>query len=99
MDGAYPNPVQIRLDAQQLLRGTSVLQTSPSLHEQRTKLERAQMGDRLRQKIASRPDRQELVHRHILEVSFFFTSHLGQIKPTRNLLHRYLRVPIGLTAQ
>ena len=25
------------------------------------------MGDRLRQKIASRPDRQELVHRHILE--------------------------------
>ena len=46
-----------------------MFQTSPSLHEQRTKLERAQMGDRLRQKIASRPDRQELVHRHILEVS------------------------------
>jgi len=41
--------------------------TSPSLHAQRTKLERAQMGDKLRQKIASRPDRQELVHRHILE--------------------------------
>ena len=28
------------------------------------------MGDRLRQKIASRPDRQELVHRHILEVQY-----------------------------
>uniref|UniRef100_A0A0K2T2A6 SAP domain-containing protein n=1 Tax=Lepeophtheirus salmonis TaxID=72036 RepID=A0A0K2T2A6_LEPSM len=41
--------------------------TSPALHEQRTKLERAKMGDMLRAKIAKRPDRQELVHRHILE--------------------------------
>ena len=48
------------------------IQTSPSLHAQRTKLERAQMGDKLRQKIASRPDRQELVHRHILEVRRLF---------------------------
>merc|ERR1719430_1754770 len=39
--------------------------TSPSLHEQRTKLERAKMGDMLRAKIASRPGRAELVHRHI----------------------------------
>ena len=45
--------------------------TSPSLHEQRTKLERAKMGDMLRAKIASRPGRAELVHRHILEVGFF----------------------------
>ena len=52
-----------------------MFQTSPSLHEQRTKLERAQMGDRLRQKIASRPDRQELVHRHILEVSMGDGQH------------------------
>lgn len=41
--------------------------TSPFLHEQRQKLERAKMGDMLRAKIAKRPDRQELVHRHILE--------------------------------
>eukprot|EP00095_Tigriopus_kingsejongensis_P011210 snap_masked-scaffold263_size232787-processed-gene-1.16 protein:Tk11210 transcript:snap_masked-scaffold263_size232787-processed-gene-1.16-mRNA-1 annotation:"conserved hypothetical protein" len=41
--------------------------TSPALHEQRQKLERAKMGDMLRAKIAKRPDRQELVHRHILE--------------------------------
>ena len=41
--------------------------TSPAIHEQRQKLERAKMGDMLRAKIARRPDRQELVHRHILE--------------------------------
>ena len=41
--------------------------TSPALHEQRQKLERAKMGDMLRAKIARRPDRSELVHRHILE--------------------------------
>ncbi len=41
--------------------------TSPALHLQRRKLERAKMGDMLRAKIARRPDRQELVHRHILE--------------------------------
>ena len=41
--------------------------TSPALHEQRQKLERAKMGDMLRAKIAKRPDRAELVHRHILE--------------------------------
>ena len=41
--------------------------TSPALHLQRQKLERAKMGDMLRAKIARRPDRQELVHRHILE--------------------------------
>lgn len=41
--------------------------TSPSLHEQRQKLERAKTGDMLRAKIAKRPDREELVHRHILE--------------------------------
>jgi len=43
--------------------------TSPSLHEQKTKLERAQMGDRLRQKIASRPDRQENFHSLYHDVS------------------------------
>ena len=41
--------------------------TSPALYEQRQKLERAIMGDNLRAKIARRPDRAELVHRHILE--------------------------------
>ena len=41
--------------------------TSPALYEQRQKLERAIMGDNLRAKIARRPDRSELVHRHILE--------------------------------
>ena len=41
--------------------------TSPSLHEQVTKLERAKMGDMLRAKIASRPERSELVNKHILE--------------------------------
>jgi len=41
--------------------------TNPVLHLHRQKLERAKMGDMLRAKIARRPDRQELVHRHILE--------------------------------
>ncbi len=41
--------------------------TSPALFEQRQRLERAKMGDMLKAKIAQRPDRQELVHRHILE--------------------------------
>ena len=42
--------------------------TSPSLHVQKTKLERAKMGDMLKSKISHRPERTELVHRHILEV-------------------------------
>ena len=41
--------------------------TSPSLHFQRTKLERAKTGDILKSKISLRPERTELVHRHILE--------------------------------
>ena len=41
--------------------------TSPALHEQKQRLERAKMHDMLKSKIARRPDRQELVHRHILE--------------------------------
>jgi len=41
--------------------------TSPALHLQRTKLERAKMGDILKSKISHRPERTELVHRHILE--------------------------------
>jgi hypothetical protein len=41
--------------------------TSPALHEQRQKLERAKKGDLLKSMIAKRPGRQELVHRHILE--------------------------------
>ena len=41
--------------------------TSPSLHVQRTKLERAKTGDILKSKISHRPERTELVHRHILE--------------------------------
>jgi len=41
--------------------------TNPSLHMQKTKLERAKMGDMLRSKISHRPERAELVHRHILE--------------------------------
>jgi len=41
--------------------------TNPSLHVQRTKLERAKMGDMLKSKISHRPEREELIHRHILE--------------------------------
>merc|ERR1712242_506204 len=41
--------------------------TNPSLHIQKTKLERAKMGDMLKSKISHRPERTELVHRHILE--------------------------------
>ena len=41
--------------------------TSPALYEQRQKLERAKMGDMLKAKIARRPDRSELIHRHILD--------------------------------
>jgi len=41
--------------------------TSPSLHEKITKLERAKMGDMLKAKIACRPERADLVNRHILE--------------------------------
>ena len=41
--------------------------TNPSLHVQRTKLERAKTGDLLKSKISHRPERTELVHRHILE--------------------------------
>ena len=41
--------------------------TSPFLHEQRQKLELARKGDLLRSKIARRPDRSELVNKHILE--------------------------------
>ena len=37
------------------------------LHLQRTKLERAKTGDILKSKISLRPERTELVHRHILE--------------------------------
>ena len=48
--------------------------TSPSLHMQKTKLERAKMGDMLRSRISHRPGRAELVHRHILEVSIKYNS-------------------------
>lgn len=41
--------------------------TSPSLHLQKTKLERAKMGDMLKSRICHRPERSELIHRHILE--------------------------------
>jgi hypothetical protein len=43
------------------------LKTPPAFHEQRQKLERAKMGDLLKAKIQQRPDRQELVRKHILE--------------------------------
>ena len=41
--------------------------TSPFLHDQRQRLERAKMSDSLRAKIAHRPARSELVSKHILE--------------------------------
>ena len=41
--------------------------TSPALYEQKQKLERAKKGDLLKSMIGKRPDRQELVNRHILE--------------------------------
>ena len=43
--------------------------TNPSIHMQKRKLERARMEDMLRSKISHRPERTELVHRHILDVS------------------------------
>lgn len=43
------------------------LKTSPAFHEQRKNLERAKMGDYLKNKIQRRPDRQELIQQHILE--------------------------------
>ena len=50
--------------------------TNPSLHMQKTKLERAKMGDMLRSKISHRPERAELVHRHILEVNSKIIKYL-----------------------
>jgi len=38
-----------------------------ALYEQQRQLERAKTHDLLKAKIAKRPDRKELVHRHILE--------------------------------
>ena len=49
--------------------------TSPSLHVQKTKLERAKMGDMLKSKISHRPERTELVHRHILEVKLRYKKN------------------------
>lgn len=43
------------------------LKASPAFHEQRKNLERAKMGDYLKNKIQRRPDRQELIQQHILE--------------------------------
>ncbi|XP_013793348.1 MKL/myocardin-like protein 1, partial [Limulus polyphemus] len=43
------------------------LNTPPAFHEQRQKLERAKMGDYLKNKIQKRPERQELIQQHILE--------------------------------
>ena len=48
--------------------------TNPSLHMQKRKLERAKMGDMLKSKISHRPERTELVHRHILEVILRYKS-------------------------
>ncbi|XP_054717379.1 myocardin-related transcription factor A-like [Uloborus diversus] len=45
------------------------LKSPPAFHEQRQKLERAKMGDILKNKIQKRPDRQELIQQHILEDS------------------------------
>lgn len=59
------------------------LKTSPTIHEQRQKLERAKMGDLLKAKIQQRPDRQELVRQHILEgkfskcLTFVFLNFIG----------------------
>lgn len=54
------------------------LKTSPTIHEQKQKLERAKMGDLLKAKIQQRPDRQELVRQHILEgnYNFYVEKHL-----------------------
>ena len=49
--------------------------TNPSIHMQKRKLERARMEDMLRSKISHRPERTELVHRHILEVIYFRSFH------------------------
>ena len=50
------------------------LKMPASFHEQRQKLQRAKMGDLLKHKIQHRPDRTELIRKHILEgsSSFFF---------------------------
>lgn len=54
------------------------LKTSPTIHEQRQKLERAKMGDLLKAKIQQRPDRQELVRQHILEGNGYVYLLLSQ---------------------
>ncbi|XP_065580000.1 myocardin-related transcription factor A-like isoform X2 [Artemia franciscana] len=43
------------------------LKSSAQFHEQQKKLERAKTGDVLKHKIQQRPDREELVRKHILE--------------------------------
>ncbi|KAH6942760.1 hypothetical protein HPB50_009916 [Hyalomma asiaticum] len=48
-------------------RNKESLKASPAFHEQRKNLERAKMGDYLKNKIQRRPDRQELIQQHILE--------------------------------
>ena len=45
----------------------TALKSSAQFHEQQKKLERAKTGDVLKHKIQQRPDREELVRKHILE--------------------------------
>ncbi|XP_065210923.1 myocardin-related transcription factor B isoform X2 [Planococcus citri] len=61
------------------------LKTSPTIHEQRQKLERAKMGDLLKAKIQQRPDRQELVRQHILE------ADVGHVDPSLAERQRMLK--------
>ncbi|KAH9365294.1 hypothetical protein HPB48_018304 [Haemaphysalis longicornis] len=69
-DGSVPSP-PARVDEaslqQAMDRNKESLKTSPAFHEQRKNLERAKMGDYLKNKIQRRPDRQELIQQHILE--------------------------------
>lgn len=80
----------VRRSANQLVQQGILpdLKTSPAIHEQRQKLERAKTGDLLKAKIQQRPNRQELERRHILE------SHEGHIDPSLAEKYRMLEKAI-----
>lgn len=80
----------VRRSANQLVQQGILpdLKTSPAIHEQKQKLERAKTGDLLKAKIQQRPNRQELERRHILE------SHESHIDPSLAEKYRMLEKAI-----
>lgn len=80
----------VRRSANQLVQQGILpdLKTSPAIHEQRQKLERAKTGDLLKAKIQQRPNREELERRHILE------CHESHIDPSLADKYRMLEKAI-----